>query len=319
MIIACPACNTRYVVPDSAIGGDGRTVRCAKCKHSWFQDGPAEAQEMPPTRPSAPPAHNQAPTSAPEPAPEPAREPDPHPAPDEETDRSGAEQVAPSLPQQGSGDRYSQTPPASEGAPAGHFAQGDDADESPAPPPVETEPEPPYAEVPADPAVAPQEAGEWEDQAESQFGYQPPFGSPRNRLKLWTWAAAIFAVLAALALGAASYFGLPEWVPIARPLFGQAEPDLKISFPVEQQDRRTLPNGTEFFGARIIVSNTATETRKVPPLLIVLRDSRERKVYSWEVVPQQKALAPGETMTINEAITDIPRSAVFADIGWAPG
>ena len=40
MIIACPACNTRYVVPDSAIGAEGRTVRCAKCKHSWFQDGP---------------------------------------------------------------------------------------------------------------------------------------------------------------------------------------------------------------------------------------------------------------------------------------
>ena len=40
MIIACPACATRYVVPDSAIGVEGRTVRCAKCRHSWFQDGP---------------------------------------------------------------------------------------------------------------------------------------------------------------------------------------------------------------------------------------------------------------------------------------
>ena len=40
MIIACPACATRYAVPDSAIGIDGRTVRCAKCRHSWFQEGP---------------------------------------------------------------------------------------------------------------------------------------------------------------------------------------------------------------------------------------------------------------------------------------
>lgn len=40
MILECTECHTRYVVPDAAIGADGRTVRCATCKHSWFQQGP---------------------------------------------------------------------------------------------------------------------------------------------------------------------------------------------------------------------------------------------------------------------------------------
>lgn len=37
MILECPECHNRHLIPDHAIGPGGRTVRCANCRHGWFQ------------------------------------------------------------------------------------------------------------------------------------------------------------------------------------------------------------------------------------------------------------------------------------------
>lgn len=152
----------------------------------------------------------------------------------------------------------------------------------------------------------------------SRFGYRPPFARRRNTLRMWTFAAAIFALLATGTIAAVNYYGLPDWVPISRPTFGIGQPGLKLDFPVEQQRPETLENGETIFRVRGTITNTARETLSVPNLLVVFSDQRERKVGDWVVVPAKRELAPGETVTVTEAIANIPRGAAVADLGWAP-
>lgn len=291
MIIACPACSTRYVVPDTAIGIEGRTVRCAKCRHSWFQEGQTAETVAIATERQGSPSTPQAQSATP-----PQTEARPAPAP-QQTAQSTPQDI--DSPREKSGDIAAEGPPAS------------DADDTPAPENVA--PAPTGVESSPPPSVA-----VYDDDDVSQFDYEPPFRPRRNTLKLWTAAAAFFAACALGAVVAVSYWGVPDWVPISQPTFAAGQPDLVLSFPPDRQERRTLPNGTEYFGASGTVKNVGRETMRVPSILIVLRDARERVVYSWEVAPPKSKLAPGETMTINEAVTDVPKSARIAEIGWKP-
>jgi hypothetical protein len=156
------------------------------------------------------------------------------------------------------------------------------------------------------------------DEAASSFDHEPPFRPRRNLAKLWTIAGIGFAVLVAVLIALATWLGLPRLLPAAATTFGAGNPDLVLAFPAERQDRRTLPNGTEYFGASGTVTNVGKQPQEVPPILIVLRDAKDKVVYTWDVSPPRELVKPGQSVTINEAVTDVPKSAKVAEIGWKP-
>src|SRR6185436_8372007 len=69
MLIVCPTCATTYQIKLAALGGAGRTVRCASCKDSWFATPESAIMEAKtalvlvsaaaPTRPAAPPPQDE--------------------------------------------------------------------------------------------------------------------------------------------------------------------------------------------------------------------------------------------------------------------
>ena len=167
MLLVCPSCRTRYVVPDSAIGAAGRQVRCASCRHSWFQEGPSSVAP-PRLDPIIP---TEAPPAPPRPT-VPVAEPEPIVA-------AGAEDKAQ--------------------APYPGFS-------TMAPPPPTVEAPVIERDEPATTGFRNAALSD-ELPERSQFAHEPPFRPRRNPAKIMTYAAIAFAAFITIAGGALWYSG----------------------------------------------------------------------------------------------------------------
>ncbi|MFC4291486.1 zinc-ribbon domain-containing protein [Sphingorhabdus arenilitoris] len=295
MLLVCPSCSTRYVVPDAAIGVDGRSVRCANCKHSWFQEGvpvevapPAPQVVAPKTVPDlsgeegqqpAPPSLTPPPSAPPPPAPPPAPPPPAAPPPASAVQSAASASPPPATPVQ-TGFAAFDDPPKAKGA-----ATPDIAAMS-----VPDVPEPPQT---------------------SQFAHEPPFKPRRNPAKLWTMAAVAFALTIAAIGAAASYFGIPAGGFTA----SFNEPDLLIELtPDLQLQYRT--DGTAYFIASGSIVNPGSSQQSIPDMLVTLKDGSDRSVYNWKIKPKVRTIEPGQKVDFSEAKLDVPRSSRKISVKW---
>lgn len=276
MLLVCPSCRTRYVVPDSAIGVDGRQVRCANCKHSWYQDG-----ILPPTPPAPP-------VVAP-----------PIFAPMNST--PVAEAFSSAMPQETVEDFAPATKLPDQPVPPS-FTRFEEATSE------ETETKREGAESYGT------TSSYFEDTSQqSHFAHEPPFRPRRNPAKLWTMAAVAFAVVVAAAGGATWHFGLPDLG--ANLSIVRSEPDLKIVLN-ENLELNEREDGTPFFIASGSIVNPTSTAQTVPEMLVTLKDAGGRPVYSWKMKAKVRTLAPGAKVDFSEARLDVPQAASQISVGW---
>lgn len=215
MILVCPNCATRYIVPDSAVGPNGRQVRCASCKHSWFQEGQALAMREEALVTAG------APEMAAPPPPPPRPPAPPPPAPPPPVEEAVAPVVEPPLARE-------EAEPAAEApvaAQTGH--RFDDI----------------YGRAEAE------ARDEWAETAPA------PVRPRRNRLKMLTYAALAFCLAVGAAGASLWYFGTPSWAVNLGLVPEEGDPDLLFYLSKPAERRKLPTGEEYFaFGARIVNS-----------------------------------------------------------------
>lgn len=340
MILTCPNCATRYVIPDTAIGAEGRQVRCANCKHSWFQEaaefktGPIKIQDV-----ETPPV-NIAPKSIQEQAIRqnemmdqktaqshsgvtddhitaaatsgPIAQTTAHNKTGNLNSESGDSRAGPAITSQRDTSSDTSGPDGSL-----HIAEGS---KTPSKSNTINDSENLFSNMDQKPAFmnersVPIEQNEYAQALASPppapFDHQPPFKPRRNPAKLWTIAAIIFAFVIGVTAMATWYSGALDGS------LSSNSTSSRLEVTVNSNEMNETSDGRRFFVASGTIINPTSETLDIPDMIATLMDDDDREIYSWEIPAPADALAPGAKIEFSGAARDnVPRAATVVAVAW---
>ncbi|GAB4142851.1 MAG: zinc-ribbon domain-containing protein [Sphingomonadales bacterium] len=311
MIISCSACGTRYVLDPAKLGAAGRTVRCANCHHSWFQEAP-DANPMV-TR------------IAPRPA-----------VPASGVARTPARGNRSPLEGAGTGPASSATAPpnqdpprAAKPEPTAAEAPSQPLPQSPAPPGVDERIAAIRQPDPATAAPPPRDAG-FERHlgragAREHVRNLPALPRQRSNTALVAgWTALLFLVLGVVGNGFFFFReAIAERLPASRKIYdaiglelAEERPDpvraLRIVTP-QPPPARSL-NGVLTQDIAGTVENDTEHRLAVPLLRGVLFDELGNEIYSWTFRASATSLGPRQVASFETDIFDMPDEASRVEV-----
>ncbi|HVZ54604.1 MAG TPA: MJ0042-type zinc finger domain-containing protein [Pseudolabrys sp.] len=308
MLLVCPSCATSYMIDAAALGAEGRSVRCARCKTTWFasaadgggdlnafvDDVIAEAQAEMKSRPA--------------PAGEPVERTSEYG--EVESDDFGADAHTPDeIPQ----------PAVEWGAPGDGFAERPSDIAEVAAEPFPTGEPPAIGDAP--PLVPPIDHSEFAESAAPEHTAEDieTFAARRKRLQAKRkkargssrWTAIVLLLFAANVALIGARNEVVRYVPQTASLFAA------IGLPVNLRGlsfedvhiAKETQDGMAILLIEGKIVSTTNRTVEVPRLRFAARNASGQEIYSWTAKPERGALGPGESMSFHSRLAAPPADA----------
>jgi predicted Zn finger-like uncharacterized protein len=307
MLIVCPNCSTSYMVDPTALGPGGRTVRCARCKITWFASWQKEAPDAKAFMDGAiaEAEGHSAPAEPPPPIMPPAAN-----IP-ERSDEFGAEPAEPA----GEAEAEPHLPTESDGS------EWQPATQEHAPEPVAVE-DAPSLVPPADDIHLDDHLGDHlgePDAADTESEDVESYAVRRKRLQArrrearrssrWTAVILVLFAFNVAVIGARNE--VVRYLPQTASLFAA------IGLPVNLRElsfenvriTKRLQDGVSILVVEGTIVSTADKPVKVPRLRFAARDAAGQEIYTWTALPSRSILKPGEKLDFDSRLASPPANA----------